>query len=253
MKSPDFDIKPSIRLNKIYQLIFNHKINKNRITFKDSYLLLPHSLSKLLKSFNVEFKKGIFPYNFVNKDNLDYIGPTPDRSYFNPITDEEYNSLLNDNWNLKKAVTEYIINDVVSLHAVLKKFAIIVFEMEGVDALKALSLPQLSYKIFKTNYMKHKIVNLTGMPKKLITESYYGGSVEVYEPYGENLYYYDMNSLYPTAMLMDMPVGLPSLTTNTNINELFGYVDAVVEAPNSLHKPLLPYRHKGLMITPVGR
>ena len=41
------------------------------ITLKDSYQLLPSSLAKLAKSFNVE-DKGIYPYEFPNENNLDY-------------------------------------------------------------------------------------------------------------------------------------------------------------------------------------
>jgi hypothetical protein len=38
-----------------------------------------------------------------------------------------------------------------------------------------------------------------------IKKGYYGGIAEVYKPYGENLYYYDVNSLYPYTALNDMP------------------------------------------------
>lgn len=39
--------------------------DKYTLTFKDSLLILPSSLSKLAKSFNIE-NKGIFPYKFVD-------------------------------------------------------------------------------------------------------------------------------------------------------------------------------------------
>lgn len=54
-------------------------------------------------------------------------------------------------------------------------------------------------------------------------------SVEVIIPYGENLYYYDANSLYPTAMLKPFNVGQPVHSLNKNLNELFGYVKAQVK------------------------
>ena len=52
------------------------KFGKNTINIRDSYLLLPSSLAKLAKSFGV-LEKGIFPYNFVSANNLEYIGETP--------------------------------------------------------------------------------------------------------------------------------------------------------------------------------
>ena len=39
--------------------------------------MLPSSLAKLGKSWDVNTLKTSFPYSFVNKNNLNYIGPTP--------------------------------------------------------------------------------------------------------------------------------------------------------------------------------
>ena len=48
--------------------------NKTHILYLlDSYLLLPQSLEKLGKTFNVSTLKDIFPYTFVNKFNFNYI------------------------------------------------------------------------------------------------------------------------------------------------------------------------------------
>jgi len=38
-----------------------------------------------------------------------------------------------------------------------------------------------------------------------IKQAYYGGITEVYKPYGRDLFYYDVNSLYPSVALKDMP------------------------------------------------
>ena len=38
-----------------------------------------------------------------------------------------------------------------------------------------------------------------------IRDSYYGGAMDYYKAYGENLRYYDVNSLYPFVMKKDMP------------------------------------------------
>jgi hypothetical protein len=45
---------------------------------------------------------------------------------------------------------------------------------------------------------------------KFIRRGYYGGHTNVYIPYGENLHYYDVSSLYPFSMLQDMPGGTRS-------------------------------------------
>src|SRR2546430_11445597 len=61
-----------------------HKINgkKIKVRFSDSLSLLPLSLYELGLSFNVETIKSIFPYSFVNVNNLKYRGPLPDIKYF---------------------------------------------------------------------------------------------------------------------------------------------------------------------------
>jgi hypothetical protein len=49
----------------------------------------------LIKSYNIETKKLLFPYKFVNKDNLKYCGHIPDfYSYFNKYTDESFKKYL---------------------------------------------------------------------------------------------------------------------------------------------------------------
>ncbi len=55
---------------------------KPRITILDSYALLPMSLDVLSKSFGSSVTKGIFPYDFVTRDTLNYVGNTPDISYY---------------------------------------------------------------------------------------------------------------------------------------------------------------------------
>lgn len=46
--------------------------------------------------------------------------------------------------------------------------------------------------------------------------AYHGGIVDVYTPHLQGGgYYYDVNSLYPTAMLQAMPVGTPNLVPFT--------------------------------------
>ena len=57
-----------------------NKIKPYKLNFKDSLLLLPLSISKLIEAFNINTKKLPFPYKFINKNNLNYIGNIP--SYF---------------------------------------------------------------------------------------------------------------------------------------------------------------------------
>jgi DNA polymerase type B, organellar and viral len=55
------------------------------------------SLRNLGKSFGVEVLKSYFPYTFVNENNLDYIGPIPDFTYFNGLSHDEYDGITSYN------------------------------------------------------------------------------------------------------------------------------------------------------------
>jgi len=84
--------------------------------------------------------------------------------------------------------------------------------------------------------------------------------VDVYKPHliGQG-YYYDVNSLYPTAMCRAMPVGAPTLKNLTIAefieNNFFGYVRATVKAPSvgaAAYIGLLPIRLHGRLVCPGG-
>jgi hypothetical protein len=87
-------VDPLIHNGRIISMKFT--LNNYTIQFKDSYLILQASLKNLCKSFNVENQKGIFPHNFSNINNLNYIGNVPDISYFYNLSSEEYNNYKKD-------------------------------------------------------------------------------------------------------------------------------------------------------------
>jgi hypothetical protein len=89
------EIKPIIHNEKIISIGF--KFNGYNITFKDSQQMLIFSLRNLAKAFGVNTQKGYLPYDFVNENNLDYIGITPDYKYFNGISHDEYDGITSYN------------------------------------------------------------------------------------------------------------------------------------------------------------
>ena len=89
----------------------------------DSYQMLPASLDKLTKSFGVT-NKGVFPYNFVNMDRLDYVGSFPEYKYYNGLSPEMYlifkQEFEDENisfpyWSLRSETIKYCLNDCISL------------------------------------------------------------------------------------------------------------------------------------------
>lgn len=58
-----------------------HTKNVYSIKLVDSYNILSHKLDDLGETFSTEVKKGIFPYKFMNKEHLFYVGFKPDISF----------------------------------------------------------------------------------------------------------------------------------------------------------------------------
>ena len=133
-------VYPIIHNGKIISLKFTHK-NGYSVFFKDSYLLLPKSLSELGISFNVTTQKGIFPYLL---EDTNYIGPVPDYKYFVGLSLEKYNnykdSFINKEWNFKDECSNYCRTDCVSLHEIMSKFN------------------ELIYKLFKINIFNYPTI-----------------------------------------------------------------------------------------------
>ena len=86
-----------------------------------------------------------------------------------------------------------------------------------------------------------------------------GVRTDYYKVYGENLYYYDVNSLYPFAMLNDMPLDIikrytQEETKHIKLAEFFGFLKVRVNStPNSkLINPMLPVKYNDKTIFPYG-
>ena len=224
--------------------------NITKLVFRDSLRLLPSSLRSLGDSFNVKVTKGIFPYNFVNKDNLKYKGEIPNIRYYNQDCEtlKKYNILLSKNkvWDLKYETLKYLERDLISLHQIMIKMSQEVFDLYSINITKCSTISALSLVLYKSNFLKSsKLLSRSkGDVECAIREAYYGGAVDVYIPYGNNLYYYDANSLYPGEMLNPLPVGKPTHSLNQNLNELFGYIKATVTTPDNNYAPILPYKLK---------
>src|ERR1700738_3105853 len=78
----DITVRDETIIRLIIKVVNSDKKNLSlkyiSITLLDSLNLLNMGLEKLAINFNVETKKNIFPYAFVNRYNLSYEGPIPD-------------------------------------------------------------------------------------------------------------------------------------------------------------------------------
>lgn len=106
-----FKVKPAMKNNKIISLIVSKLVpvdsskirnKKSNLRIKkvkifDSLQLLNGPLSLLSKNLGGTMIKSTFPHKFSNLDNISYIGPTPDISNYDNITQVEYDKLVKPN------------------------------------------------------------------------------------------------------------------------------------------------------------
>jgi len=252
---------PIIKDDKMIALTL--KFGKNKITFHDSMLLLPSSLDKLSKAFNVINKKAIFPINWLLNNpnfNLGYIGAVPKIKYFKDITLSEYNNYVLERfniWNFRKELLYYNMGDCIALYEILIKFNQIIYERFSLNAFNYPTLPSLAFAIYRSSFLnEYKIPKIGGKMLHDIRKSYTGGATEMYIPYGENLYHYDINSLYPTSMFkFDMPVGDIKYFKGNILDIMdkpFGFFNVNIKSPGYLDNPILQTRYNDRTVSPLG-
>jgi hypothetical protein len=216
--------------NKFITIQMKTKLNK--IKWLDSFRIFPVSLNDLCGVFNVEGKLSKYNQRFNTLD-------------------------LFKDANLLNQFKEYAIQDSVALLKALLKAQEIYLRDFNIDITSIVSTSSLSLKIFRSKFLSVDIPILKGSTDKFIRKSYFGGACDYYKGHGENLYYYDVNSLYPYSMMKPMPFNLIKHHNNLNIDfkvntNLFGFFEVECFVPNN-GRPMLPYKHEGKTIFPYGR
>ena len=263
-----FLMKHLLSFGKVEPLLFNGKLKSIKliipggrtVIFKDSYLLLPLSLRKLCVAFNVTTSKGHFPFNLTN---VFYTGVFPKLEHWTGLSSSEYLNLKNEFkskfWSFRDEAIKYCQLDCQSLHEVIVKFNELIFKEFKVNIHNSLTLPSLAMRIYKVHFMPaNSIFQIDSEIEQAIRQSYSGGAVDVYIPHNRKgpiskqltkLFYYDVNSLYPTVMAnMPMPFGKP-IAFEGNIrlveNDAFGIFYCNITSPALLKHPLLQRKLKG--------
>jgi hypothetical protein len=233
--------------NKLLSLTITEKGTRKSIHLLDSISLFNFaSLENILKSYQIGGEKGVFPYSFVNKDNLDYIGNKPNIKYYDNITLKVYNSISKENWSMKEETLKYLGSDLDGLYDIIDKISKYYYDRYSVNITSYKTLPSLAMGIFTSNYYDEEldIRMIKGQVEKDIRSAYFGGAVMVV---GKSKVIrkgngYDMNSQYPNAMLQDMPIGNPTLTTEKDLENIFGFCYGTITPPSEkvLRVPIIP-------------
>jgi hypothetical protein len=201
------------------------------IEWKDSLRIFPKlSLDKLCSMFGVEGKLTSYNPKFNNLE-------------------------LFNNPSLLQEFINYSLQDAKSLYEALFTAQNMYFNKFKVDIESVYSLATLSLKIYRSKFQEEPIFILPSNIDNFIRNSYYGGGTDVYKGFSKKVYYYDVNSLYPYAMLNPMPYNLIKIHNNMNnikLENFFGFIEVEVLCPIDMKRPVLPYHFNGKTIYPVG-
>ena len=163
-----------------------------------------------------------FPYNYVNKDNLENEN-LPDKKHFynmlklKDISDKEYKLVKKfyENMkfkNLREYLECYLKSDITLLADVFNNFRKIIFDNLGLDPVKYISAPSLT-KDCALKYSKAKIENIKDVSIfQFVRNSVIGGLSNSINPYvkidneNESIVYNDISSQYPYELSKKLPV-----------------------------------------------
>jgi len=140
----------------------------------------------------------------------------------------------------------------------MNEFSSKLFIHFNTEMTEALTITRLALNIFFKKFYPNKVIPLINklFLFNFIKEGYYGGITEVYKPYGKNLIYLDVNSLYPFASLNPMPGSESTYIESLDeqgleLDNLFGFFYAKV-ITNDQYLGLLPLHINNNLILPNG-
>ncbi len=104
--------------------------------------------------------------------------------------------------NFRESLLEYNKLDCLSLFEVISTFNKLVKKSFGISIFKYPTLPSLAFNLYRKKFMpKNAQIPITFAENYPDFKACYKWChVVVYQPYGKNLFYYDVNSLYPYVM-----------------------------------------------------
>jgi len=173
--------------------IFVHDLDNSIFSYIHNQLLIKfdHNLIEVIQDKNNH-------YIYIKIFNLKFIN-----SYrIFPVTEQELVLLFKG-----KDLYDALLNAQIYYY---KKF--------NLDITSIVSTGSLAFKLFRINFLKkHNCIPILNKEQdSFIRNSYFGGAVHVFKHYARKVYHYDVNSLYPFAMLNPMPFKLIKIE-NKNI------------------------------------
>lgn len=211
-------------------ILINLKHGDKNYVWRDSNRIFGVSLNQLCKVFNVPGKTQKYDPTF------------------------NYLSVF-DNLEKMKVFMEYALQDSKALYEAMYQAQELYINIHKVDICSIVSTSTLSLKIFRKHFLNVDLPILSNWEDGFIREGYFGGATDYYKAYAKNLKYYDVNSLYPFAMSKPMPHKISYFIkdmSNMDLNDFFGYCKVKVTCPDTMLRPVLPYKLDNRLVFPTG-
>jgi hypothetical protein len=254
-----------LKINSInYKIFYNNKIWTKNYILKNrkSYENLKKDLKDILnvcknKSIYIYFPsftilESSFIYNIFLKEKkdltflMDNSNKMIEITYKKKIFFRDLNRIF-PSFNLKE-------NKLDTFYIEFEKKRNLLWNLYKIKLSDIYSNSNLAFNIYRTYYLKKDLPIISKYLYYKIKPSYFGGSTEIYKPYGKNLYHYDVNSLYPYVMLKDMPGKYEKYEEKIeNLENFFGFINCEIEIPQNINIPMVPVRINNKIIYPVGK
>jgi len=172
-------------------------------------------LRNTCKLFGLEKEKDRFPHKFVSDDTLYYKGKVPPKSYWNPGDYEAFVEKYGKNdFDLKKVCEKYCLLDSELTYELAEKHLINSRgEINGryFNVEECITAANLAMGMFKQCFLTETLYQSPDHIVECEKRAYIGGRTEVFKKkfevgkFNHRLYYYDINSSYPSCMRKIMP------------------------------------------------
>ena len=238
---------------KVYQ---EHKWQDviNRITFKDSYAIIPKALKLFSSMFQLDSgRKEVFPYNYYNSTNTQSIyGDINEALSCIPINEQEQfmmnlqelNCIKDNQFDMITYATYYCNQDVRILKEGFEKFRTLLLNEFNLDTYNFVSISSIANQYMEQNcYWKNgNLYDLANIPRDFISRCINGGRCMLSDNTksineSEALVDFDAVSLYPSAinrlyLLEGLPQVLQPEQLNTNYLLSHLFEDEQIEPTN---------------------
>jgi hypothetical protein len=190
------------------------------------------TLRQTSKEFKLDEEKGVYPYNFPNSNNLNYIGDVPDVKYWNSKEDyNEYIENMGDKFDMKKYTEKYCLLDSKLVYRMAKlhlancmddleigcicpiktKDCKCNITVKKFNVSKAPTSANLALKMFSQVFQEKTLYQSPDAIIEHERDAYYGGRTECFKKEfvstlnKPQIHYFDRNSSYPASMTQQMP------------------------------------------------